>query len=83
MAHLYGAYNVMYLIDIINIDDEYSGWIGSEMKYLNKYSKLWNQMNCSTMNVIDKTNFVRQIYFDNRTAEVSEFIIKQLIKGRF
>ena len=53
------------------------------MKYLNKYSKLWNEMNCSTINVIDTTNFVSQLYFDDRKAEVSEFMIKKLIKGRF
>ena len=53
------------------------------MKYLDKYSKVWNEMNCSTMNVIDSRNFVSQVYFSGRKTEVSKFIVNQLVKGNF
>ena len=59
----------------------YSGWLGSQMKYLNKYSKLWNEMNCTTINVIDTRNFFRQFFVPGRRAEVSAIILKQLAKG--
>ena len=51
------------------------------MKYLNKYSKLWNEMNCTTINVIDTRNFFRQFFVPGRGAEVSAIILKQLAKG--
>ena len=51
------------------------------MKYLNKYSKLWNEMNCTTINVIDTRNFFRQFFVPGRRAEVSAIILKQLAKG--
>jgi hypothetical protein len=50
------------------------------MKYLNKYSKLWNEMNCTTINVIDTRNFFRQFFVPGRRAEVSAIILKQLAK---
>ena len=53
------------------------------MKYLDKYSNVWNEMNCSTMNVTDSKNFVSQFYLEGHTKEVSEFIVKQLAKGSF
>ena len=53
------------------------------MKYLDKYSKVWNEMNCSTTNVIDSKNFVSQLYFSDRKSEVSEFIVNQLTEGNF
>ena len=56
------------------------------MKYLNKYSKLWNDMNCTTMNVIDAKSVVSQckdLYLQGRRVEISEFILEQLLKGRF
>ena len=52
------------------------------MKYLNKYSKLWNEMNCTTINVIDTRNFFRQFFVPGRRAEVSAIILKQLAKGK-
>jgi len=58
------------------------GWLGSQMKYLNKYSKLWNEMNCTTINVIDTRNFFRQFFVPGRRAEVSAIILKQLAKGK-
>jgi len=53
------------------------------MKYLDKYSNVWNEMNCSTMNVIDSKNFVSQLLFEDRRMEVSKFIVKELAKGSF
>ena len=53
------------------------------MKYLDKYSKVLNEMICSTTNVIDSKNFVSQLYFSDRKTEVSEFIVKQILAGNF
>jgi len=58
------------------------GWLGSQMKYLKKYSKLWNEMNCTTINVIDTRNFFRQFFVPGRRAEVSALILKQLAKEK-
>ena len=59
-----------------------SGWLGSKMQYLNKYSSKWADLSCSTINVIDTRNFFRQFWIPGRSDEVAETVMKELIKDK-
>ena len=58
------------------------GWLGSEMRYLNKYSDAWAALECSTLNVIDTRSFFRQFWVPGRAAEVAQIIMRELIKDK-
>jgi len=58
------------------------GWLGSEMKYVNKYSDAWAGLDCSTLNVIDTRSFFRQFWVPGRAAEVAQIIMRELIKDK-
>ena len=52
------------------------------MRYLNKYSDKWNELNCSTFNVIDTRNVFRQFWTFGRADEVAKIVLKELIKDK-
>lgn len=58
------------------------GWLGSRMKYLNKYSDIWNAIDCSTVNIIDERTFIGQFLVPNARASASEAVLKELIKDK-